>query len=288
MKNYWKIGLVTIIIGTILMMIAMMLGGGVSVLNENKIREEKNYTLGENYSKIKITEGNLKVNIVPSYDNNVHLTTFENEDYYYKISENNGLEITVVDKSPWFNIGFNFDEFNTQYYMELSIPTGMIADIDILSSNGGVEIDGVEAQSINIKNNNGKIELVNLATIGDIYVSNNNGSIILEEIKSNDITIENGNGEIYLDTIDANSVDIENNNGKLEINDVYTNNLMKYENNNGSIELENIYTDGSLYINTDNGKINLKDVYFGKEMDIETSNGKIEGNILGKEEQFSF
>ncbi len=289
MKDFWKIGLVTIVVGVVLMMLAMMFGGGVRVFTDTeKFREQKNYTFEGNYSNINIQEGNVKVNIKPSVDDKVYLTTFESEDYYYEISELNGLNIHLEDRTPNINFFFGFGDYQNDYYLELSIPAGMIADIDIQSENGGININGVEAQSINIENDNGKIEVRNTSTIGDIYLDNDNGMIIFEEVKANDVTVRNGNGAVDIEYVDANSVDIENNNGKVEMKEVYTNNDTSIESDNGILDLLNIYTDGSLYLGTDNGNIKLSDIYFAKGMEIETSNGKIEGNIIGKEEDFSF
>ncbi len=291
MKSYSKIGVTAIIIGMVLFLAGVMLGGGFNVFKEEDKRIEKNYTFNGNYKTISIDDRNVPVYVIPSDDDKIHLTTFENEEEYYEINESGELNIRYIDKMNWFDDFIYFGNMNfdyNEYYVQLRVPKDVVVSYDIDNQNGGVGIESVDMKELNIDNHNGKIELQGVTINGDADIDNNNGRIILSEVKGGEISLSNANGEITLNTVDADSINADNTNGKIEFVDVYANKSINTDNSNGGIMFKNVYSDGSIYADNSNGKIELNTVAFEDELRIDSSNSKIEVYLVGKEVDYGF
>ncbi len=291
MKSYAKIGLIIIAIGLVIMTIGLVLGGGFEVFNGQETREEKSYTFTGEYSEISIEDRNIPIYIIPSNDDQIHLTTFENENEYYEIRENGTLEISYIDKNNWLEDFVSFGNMyydNNEYYLQLRVPEDVVLSYDIDTQNGVLRIESINIKDINVDNSNGKIELRNVIVNGNANIDNNNGRILFDEVKGNSIVANNSNGEIVFNTVDADEITADNSNGKIELSDVYANRDINADNSNGAIIFDNVYSDGSIYSDNSNGKIEFNTVSFEDELKIDSNNSKIEVYLVGAEEDYNY
>ncbi|MBN2541042.1 MAG: DUF4097 family beta strand repeat protein [Bacilli bacterium] len=196
---------------------------------------------------------------------------FENRDFIIRVSENDEIKVTyyttekdtveinfvgstleLVNDVEWYNqffIGFSFLVNNDFYDVYLYLPASEIYDLDLFTSNGTIDILGID----------------NLATV-------NFGT---------------SNGRISVDSIAATSLDLDTSNGKIRVQDAVLTSDLQLHTTNGSITVENIscadlhgttsnraisasnLTCDSVYLGTSNGDIDLE--IFGDKADYEVT-----------------
>lgn len=222
-------------------------------------RKIKTIEINNNFDEIFIKDGSVPINLLKSIDDSIHITFFENEEYFYDISRNpekSNQLLIEFKRNVSFLKEFLFRRIDKEYYLEVCVPDDLYAQIKGI--NNSIYVDGVKVSGINVKNINGKIEIVNTKSTDEIDIKNTNSSINVKNIKCNDLFVNNSNGKMSLDNIDVDGA-------------------IKIKNTNGSIILQNTDFQNSSSITTINGKINvgLKGSEDEYSFNVNVANGKI-------------
>ena len=275
MKKVSLTGAILIVIGFALVIFAMTTSE--NPFDVGKAREEKNYTFeaDDMNGTIYIDEKSADIYISLSIDDQIHLKTFENDEEYYEITDNNDLTIVYQREYEWFQkiIDLSFFGEKFRYTLELSVPEELITAIEIDAVNGNLTIDDITVNVLNIGKTNGKVNINNVISIKDIEIDTNNGEIELNHVTSKEnIEIHSTNGTIKLNATDFGDIAfIETENGDViayfddhgdnytfDISSVNKNNSIKY----GNVDREGksiIYGNGDklFTVDTTNGKIQV-------------------------------
>jgi len=109
-------------------------------------------------------------------------------------------------------------------------------------------------------------------------LSTSNGDIELEGVKGDDLDIDTSNGRIILDDVDFKSLDIETSNGRVKSSDGLRADNTKIKTSNGNIDVK-INGEGKYDIDTSNGKIEISiALEIPTRVDAQTSIGDVDWN----------
>lgn len=279
MKKGLIIGAIIVMIGIIAMTIAVIVGGK-EVYNVAPVGDRQEYTFTDDYKEIHFNTHNRGVNVKLSPDNDIHLVAYENEDRYYKFTEDENLTIEYVEHLGFFNNNIISLMEMSEKPIELYIPNNLEQKLFIDAENGVVQVSNVELNSIDLDNQNAIVVLDNVTTLNDIAIDNSNALIDINGVKSRDFNLTNENGVISIDTLDGDNVKIKNQNSMVSVNNVYSNNNVEISNQNAFIDFNNIEFEKELNINSSNSGVSgtLPNVQNDYTFDLSTQNGKVELN----------
>ena len=149
--------------------------------------------------------------------------------------------------------------------VDVVLPSSVIAELDLKTSNGSIELSHVLGSNLVLRTSNGKM--------------------ILDNITADNIDGKTSNGKISLNTVYAESLSIKTRNGTIE--GELTSQDAYLKTSNGKIELDlPCVESGEYQIHTSNGKIELDvpdDTNTGYDLDLRTSMSKINVNLSNLE-----
>ncbi len=197
-----------------------------SIGMSDSVREEKTYTYENTYGNIIISDIATDVIIKPSKDDKIHLTTFENEDFYYEITDNSILDIKFKSKDK---LNFSTDEKNTgeDYRLELRIPINYNNNLSISTVGSDVSVNDITTDNLKIKTVSGDISINDTPT-NNFNFSTTSGDIDLNNLDINNLSGDtiSGNVSLYLDEEESNyAFSLDTLTGNISVN----NNVYKKE-----------------------------------------------------------
>lgn len=309
-----SVKIITIIGGIALVCGLILFGIGFAFAGFNFVNLSTEQEYAENTYEISaaeintfvLDEANKGVTIVESYDDNIRITYFENDKYYYTINDQSSkLEFKL--EYPKFNFGFNLFNGINDIYFEIAIPKHVNLDVDIENSNGSITIDTLDTQGdVKLKTSNSMLNLSQI-TAESFYGKSSNGRIIGESlsiandsefitsnasVEISDATVGNAifdtsNGRVTItDFTSKKDVDVKTSNDSIKLDEVTARNIIT-KTSNGKIELENTNAANKTSATSSNSGIMLDSIKCGKELDLKTSNGRIEGTIDDKITNFT-
>jgi hypothetical protein len=272
MKKISVTGAILLVIGFALVIFAMTTSD--NPFDVSKAREEKKYTfeVDDINGDIYIDEKSADITISLSTDDQIHLKTFENDEEYYAITDNNDLTIAYQREYKWFQkiIDLSFIGDNLRYTLELSVPEELITDIKIDADNGNLYIDSITIEALDIDKTNGKVNISNLVSTKDIEIDTSNADIELNHVTTKeDLEIHSTNGTIKLNSTDfGDLVFIETENGDViayfdDHGDNYTFDISSVNKKN-SVEYGHVDKKGKSIIYGNGDKLFIVDTTNGK------------------------
>jgi DUF4097 and DUF4098 domain-containing protein YvlB len=276
MSKLLKVGLLLIIVGIIAVIV-------IPLTTDNQVfsfNSDENYTLTDkSYSFDKFDSfdfdfDNRNVFIYESEDDDVHVSYYLHEKDILEFNDES-TELTISISRRWVDNLFIFDiGINRDYYdVYLYLPSTLIdSSLNIKSSNGEINVDtDMQYQSIYIKSSNGDIELNNLQAIS-IDTNTSNGDIKLDNIQAtNSITGDTSNGKVYLDQVVSDEIYFDTSNGRIEATNITALDV-KLESSNGKVFL-------SINGNMDDYKIDLSTSLGDRTVnDLQISSGILNSN----------
>lgn len=208
------------------------------------------------------TEDKLLIKVTVQYKNGL----LDNDKEFYKFfTEGNRVVFAPI---------YNND---VSIRLEVSLPKRDYTEIIINSTNGKINIEDLQSNTLKCGTTNGSIVISDI-TGKDINLSTKNGKIECKNTKSDDMNLVTTNSSINLSDVVAKKIEAQTANSKIIIKDVQSDKI-KCKTSNSTIDAFNIDFNRAKEIQlfTSNGSINSelkglkKDVY----LDLETSMGNI-------------
>lgn len=231
--------------------------------------------------KIVIDDRNVSVKLLPSDDDQVHLTYFAGDHIRYEIDHNDSMiSIRKSDGSHWYEriFTFAFDDHDLTLY----VPTQFRGNLDIDSSNGSIRLEDLETlENAKLESSNGRISLKNCDIKEKLDCETSNGKVELYTIDAEDINIKTSNGKIEMETVRADrELRCKTSNAKIEFDMIDCGTNIYLKTSNGAIDgtIVGRQSDYSIESDTSNGHNNLPDRTKDgdKQLEVDTSNGRIE------------
>ncbi|MBS4534403.1 DUF4097 family beta strand repeat protein [Clostridium sp. D2Q-14] len=159
--------------------------------------------------------------------------------------------------------------------LDISVPLQYYNEINLITSNGKINIYDLKAENIISNTTNGSITLNSITSKNTIDLNTKNGRITLKDIKNNDLNIITKNTSINLDNVTCEKGTLISQNGKINLNNS-TIDTIDINTSNSPIKVENSNI-AYLFGKTSNGKVDIKnlDITTLKETKINTSNSGI-------------
>lgn len=177
--------------------------------------------------------------IRPSSDGSIKITYYTTEKDDVVITED-GDTLKLVNDVEWYNnffIGFNFVVNDNFYDVYIYLPSTVVYDLiidtsngildmndinninvlDFNTTNGMITLDNVSTQTMTLDTSNGAIRLTDVSILGDLEVDTSNGRIYLTNVVANDIDCYTSNGRIIADNVDCNDIKLRTSNGGIEL-----------------------------------------------------------------------
>lgn len=231
--------------------------------------------------KLDIDTSDEKIIILPTNQDSIKITYYENEDQTYNIiNENKTIIMKKSQKLRFFHFNINF--FIPS--IKIEIPKEKLLDYDIQTSNSKIEVKDLNINNAILKTSNGSVELDNLNFNNNINITTSNAKIELDNIIGRQLMIKTSNGTIELENIKAEIIDAKTSNAKIDTDNIKTDKIL-LKTSNGSIFFEKLDCP-NIELKTSNAKIKgelIKDIN-NYSKDIETSNADIDikGTEYGK------
>ncbi|MBU0997175.1 MAG: DUF4097 domain-containing protein [Firmicutes bacterium] len=252
---------------------------------------EKTYA-SDDFEVLNVSLKNKSVYILPSTDDQVKITYYENETDYITY-DLDGMTLDVENEVEWVANIFNFNFFIEPDYFKLYLylPESMELDLDLGTSNGLITIsDLTDFGVLKLASSNGEITLDGIESSGNMTLYTSNGTIDV----TNSITLGNAkfttsNGKILVNGLEASLVDLHTSNGKIDCSNM-TSDDIELSTSNGNIILnvpgafEDHYlkmstVNGNYYLNGDEVVTNSYHDSASKRIDCSTSNGNVSVNF---------
>lgn len=203
MRKRMKIALVVLIVG-----IVALLGGFAAAdfdltnLTAGGNMTERQYEAEGDVTELVVRDLNADIVVTPSKDGKARLTCWENEDFTYEISEENGvLRVEKHDARQGFNLWFGVYQNGA---LQIELPAGVT--VDVSTDSGAVRLEG-DAQgesfpTVTIVTDNGHIAVQDVSA-GAVSLSTSNDSVTVENVNADTLSVETSNGHIALNGVQA-------------------------------------------------------------------------------------
>ena len=232
---------------------------GFDITKFNSIQySEKEYEFTEDFENIHIEAVECDVQLVTSSDGKYHVTVYDSEEIYHKVSAENGtLEIIRYDDRKWWE-SMDIDFFSEEMVITVALPKNEFDKLYAESVSGDVKIgQEFSFDSAEIVTTSGDVDFSGEAET-EIEVSTVSGDITISGVETDKAFIETTSGEVKLKSVIAD---------KAEITSV-----------SGDITFDGCY--GKEFdIDTTSGDITF-DSCDGEEFDVDTTSGDVKGTLL--------
>lgn len=195
----------------------------------------------------------------------------------------NGL---ISPNEPYFDFYMDGNRivFNPKYNssisikLDVSLPEKYYDEIILNSSNGKIDIQELNVDTLRCMTTNSSIDIVEVNS-KEIDLTTKNGRIECRDTDSNLLKTVTTNSNIFLMNINSKEIDVKTANAKICINDIDARNII-CKTSNSSIEAENISCD-LVHLITSNGKIICDNIDVDRVKDVKliTSNASINSEI---------
>ncbi len=245
------------------------LDDSVNNIPEELKRKRKDYEFSGDYRVISITETLESIIVTPSSDDKIHVSCFENAEYYYEFVDN-GENLSVMTRATEDYLEKIKDLIRRdKHSLEVKIPKTFKGSLVVRSKNGNINVENLE--------------------LLDLHTEVENGSLVVKELKiENNCGINNKNGTINAENINAGCVNCVNINGRTIVFNLASKGNLTVDSRNGVISGLGIIAGERLSISNRNGKIDLEFLEFGTEGSIVNRNGKIDVSFSGDENDYNF
>ncbi|RDW15630.1 DUF4097 family beta strand repeat-containing protein [Oceanobacillus chungangensis] len=202
-------------------------------------KTEHEQTINEAFTKVDIETENVEIEILSSNSSAAEIELKGNKNNKYKLEtkvEGDTLQIEVKDRLfRWFSFGF----FNSSSVsLKVFLPERAYDTIEVVTDNGKIRANEMEADVINMEADNGKI--------------------IVDHIKSTSFNFEVDNGEVSLRDIEG-EINGSSNNGRISLITESLDSPITLETDNGVIDIQTDEqpANATFDINVDNGKVTV-------------------------------
>lgn len=247
--------------------LAVVAVGGLTVLRTGLVADAawrnastlvtKNYPVTTGFTDISVTEYYADVQLRPSRDGSISVTTRDAEDVTHTVKVVNGT-LTISRPEPTVGERIFHGDDNAPEVI-LYLPAGNYGALTVSTTSGDVESSG----QLNFS-------AANLTTVsGDIEIS---GSV------TGNVACVTTSGDVELNSPTAGNVQVNTTSGDTELTGAYIQSL-SVQSVSGDIDLERTTAAGEIAISTNSGEVELKSVD-AASLSIVTTSGEVEGSLL--------
>lgn len=210
------------------------------------------------FTKIEIDCQNKSVVFLPSEDDNFYINYYVSDNHPVSFTDEDGVISIKSDIVIPFTINliFNFQssKINT---ITIKMPQSFNGDIDIVTKNGRMEIEGFNLNSISFKTSNGGLT-AKAITAQSFSFESKNGSAVLNDINSPEISLNTSNGGLNAKGIVSDKFYFKTSNGKAVIKEILCRDI-EVVSTNGSLDVSVLgeKIDYDINLATKNGSIHV-------------------------------
>ena len=218
------------------------------------------------------TSPNIVIKVTCQYKNGL----FNKDDKFYNFE----IENNKVIFYPTHTNGVNIK-------LDVSIPNKKYEEIILNSTNGKIDIDDLELNTLKCITSNASIDVKDINSI-EMELSTKNGRIDIKDSYSKKIDAITSNAGISIEEIDCSYINLLTANGKIYVKDIEATSINS-STSNSSIEVRDIKSE-SVDLSTSNGKITFEDFDLKEIKDIKliTSNGSINSDLHNVQKEVYF
>lgn len=273
--------------------------------------EQKQYqTQVQKITSIVVDTSYEMVKVVPSKDDELHVTYYENKIHSYTFEEAGGeLRIEEQDNRKFYQYFMTFDlDIEGGRTLVIELPASYDQDITIKNRNEDVLLSDFEKLAkVNINTSYGEVTIRNIGSLTSLKIGDKQNDISLKNLKveeaidlstsygeinlqdivcDSSLTMKSSNDSFYLDHVSvAELLQAETTYGDIEIEHSNAGST-KLDSTNGSIHLKDAFTTTSLEADTSYGAIQFKDLK-ADTITLKTSNDDVKGNVIGKQSEYT-
>jgi DUF4097 and DUF4098 domain-containing protein YvlB len=213
---------------------------------------------------------NRDIIVRQSEDDQIKVQYYKAEKETVTVTEGEST-LKILHEIEWYNnffIGFNFITNDEYFDVYLYLPSTVVYNLDVHSSNGTMNMLNItnlddlrfsssngtvtvvdsEASNMRFDTSNGRITITNVTVDDELYMDTSNGRITLTSVEANEIDGQTSNGKVLCYDITANYVELDSSNGdiELEINGDKDDYSVRLDTSNGDLNYDGMgVTDGS-------------------------------------------
>lgn len=250
---------------------------GFDITKFNSIQySEKEYEFTEDIENIHIEAVECDVQLVTSSDGKYHVTVYDSEEIYHKVSAENGtLEIIRYDDRKWWE-SMDIDFFSEEMVITVALPKNefdklyaesvsgdvkigqefVFDSAEIVTTSGDVDFSGEAETEIEVSTVSGDITISGVDT-ERAFIETTSGEVKLKSVIADKAEITSVSGDITFDGCDGKEFDIDTTSGDvkgtlLSGKDFVTDTV------SGDIDLPKAEENGTFNVVTVSGDIKLK------------------------------
>ncbi len=244
------------------------LDDSVNNIPEELKRKKSTYEFTEYFNTITISEALDSIIIKPSKDNKVHVTCYENSQYYYDILISDKLVISSRTAVDFLEKAKDLVR-KDKHILIVEIPVSLKPTLVVKSRGGDLKIDSLD--------------------FIDLVAEAEHGSLVIKEVKVENVcVINNEKGTINAENIVAQCFNCVNEKGMTILYNIDVKGNVTIDNHNGGTSGYGVSTGETLNISNKNGNIELKSLEIGTEAYIYNGNGNAEISFSGEEYDYAF
>jgi uncharacterized membrane protein len=262
--------------------------------NQNRVEVEELVDLTETINdespwRIKTDIDHGAVKIIRTNSAIIRIHGEQLEDYPYEISiDESGKVIEVLNQLPQTRFSFSllFAFIGETPLITIEIPNDLIIEsIDMKGTNGYLDVNGFDVDSLTTRTTNGLIRLTNVNVVGTIDIMSTNGEFRFVNVTASTILAETTNGRIIFEDVEALNYTLKSTNGEIRLtrlNVTSKNGLaLNATTTNGRVDLSEVYVK-DVTLRTTNGNINYNNTdltFVLDRLSTSTTNGSVNSNV---------
>lgn len=207
MKYFIIFGIIFTITGLTIIVINFSING----FSNNEFLEKINYEVVSNTydesDSITINSDVAKITIITGDVSEVTIEYSQTDYCQYEISSEDGLLIKQNNDRPWYSY-LNVFSWHYNRYITVTIPSTFNGDLIIDTDVGGIEIEDVDVNNIEIIAETTGIDIKNVTAI-NVDIKIQTGGVEINDLSCDILLIDTKTSGIDFDDIDAQEIDIK-------------------------------------------------------------------------------
>lgn len=239
---------------------------------------------------IKLDFRHHNIYVVPSNDEDMHITYFDKKDTQeYVTEENKDMFAIRYKESKEFKLGqfFKFSIFDEEHNVEVRLPRNYKGNLDINTTFGEVDIKGFrEIGDLHISTTNDNVVLHDIKTAKSMNISTTHGMVEGNDLNANQIIdMSSTHDNVSLKNIKAQALLARTTYGQLDVQNIQSASNIQLSSTHENILMKNVYSKERIDVQTTYGLLRFDNVD-AKELRLETSHEDIHGNISGALQEY--
>ena len=217
--------------------------------------ESNSYTVTQPYQNISIQATTADISVLPSEDAQCKVVCNDQSEIKHEVSvDGDTLTFQVKDTRKWYqHIGIGFESSKITVYL----PAGEYGALTISSTTGDISLEGVSADTVQVKLSTGDIKLTDIAC-RSVSVTGTTGDTVLENVVAKEkLSAERNTGDILLKDCDGGEITLKTTTGDVT-GTLLTSKSFVAKTSTGDIDIPQNTDGGRCAVTTTTGDIRLR------------------------------